>query len=105
MTTPVPVLASLMLVAALTVTAAGSAQMAAAPKNTSPPATVGSAAEGQILLASPGEWDNSPSQFAYQWQRCAADGTGCTDIPSAKLGKYTLTAADAGHTVRVTVTP
>jgi hypothetical protein len=102
MTTPVPVLVSLAVV--LTVAAAASARTAAAPKNTSPPTTMGSAQQGQILLAGPGAWDNSPSQFAYQWERCGANGTECTDIPNANRGKYTLTAADAGHVVRVKVT-
>lgn len=101
--TPV-LLASLAFVAALALTAAASARTAAAPRNTSPPAISGSAHEGQTLIANAGEWDNSPSQFAYQWQRCAANGTSCADIPTATLGKYTLTAADVGHTVRVTVT-
>jgi hypothetical protein len=100
---PVPVVVSL-AVLALTVTAASPAQTTAAPKSTSPPTTVGGAEEGQILLASPGEWANNPAQFAYQWQRCDANGAACIDIPAATLGKYTLTAADSGHTVRVTVT-
>jgi hypothetical protein len=65
---------------------------------------VGSADEGQTLLAGPGEWANSPAQFAYQWQRCDANGAACIDIPAATLGKYTLVAADVGHTIRVTVT-
>ena len=103
MPVPVPVVVSL-AVLALIVTAASPARTAAAPKNTSPPTTVGNADEGQILLASPGGWANNPSQFAYQWQRCDAAGAACVDIPAATLGKYTLTAADAGHTVRVTVT-
>ena len=104
MTTPVSVLVSLALVAALTVTAASSARTAAAPTNTSPPTIEGSAEEGQILLASPGAWDNSPSQFAYQWERCGANDAVCIDIPNATRGQYTLTAADVGHAVRVRVT-
>ena len=99
-----PVIASLAFAAALALTAAASARTAAAPKNTSPPAISGSAHEGQTLIASAGEWANSPSQFAYQWQRCAANGTGCADIATATRGQYTPTAADVGHSVRVTVT-
>ncbi len=99
-----PVLASLAFAVALALTTAASARTEDAPKNTSPPAISGSAHEGQTLIANAGEWANSPSQFAYQWQRCAASGAGCADIAAATRGQYTPTAADVGHTVRVTVT-
>ena len=78
---PVPVVVSLAVVAALALPAAS---FAAAPKNTSPPTTVGRADEGQILLASPGEWTNNPAQFAYQWRRCDANGASCIDIPGRR---------------------
>jgi len=47
---------------------------------------------------------NAPTSFAYQWQRCGTDGTGCADISGAASQTYTLASADADHTVRVQVT-
>ena len=47
--------------------------------------------------------DGLPSSFSYQWQRFAADGT----TFEANLGTattYTLTAAEAGKTIKVAVT-
>jgi hypothetical protein len=77
---------------------------AAAPQNTSPPTTGGTAKEGSTLTASQGTWSNTPTSFTYQWQRCASDGTACGDITGATKSTYTLVAGDVGHTVRVAVT-
>lgn len=80
------------------------AASAAAPQNTSPPTIGGTAKEGQTLTAADGSWANSPTSFAYQWQRCAEDGSGCGDITAAAGKTYTLVSGDVGHTVRVVVT-
>jgi hypothetical protein len=36
----------------------------------------------------------------FQWERCAADGTACTDITGETASTYLLTTDDVGHTIR-----
>jgi hypothetical protein len=67
------------------------------------PTVSGLAAQGHVLTAAHGLWSQSPTSYAYAWQRCAANGTGCANIPDAAASTYSLTAADAGRTVRVEV--
>ena len=98
------VLACAAAVTALTVAAASQGQATAAPSNTSLPSISGSARDGSLLTASHGSWTNSPTSFAYQWQRCDAQGGGCADIPGATSNKYTVQTADVGHRLRVQVT-
>jgi hypothetical protein len=71
-----------------------------APVTVAPPVVSGSAGEGQFLSTTDGSWTNAPNGYAYQWQRCAADGTGCADISGETAATYRLTAADLGSTVR-----
>jgi hypothetical protein len=89
--------------AVLTLTVTGTAA-AAAPENTVRPTLSGAAREGTTLTASRGSWANSPTSYAYTWQRCASDGTGCGAISGASKETYTLVLADVGRTVRVLVT-
>ena len=57
------------------------------------------------MTADPGIWSGTPPvSLDYQWLRCAADGTGCAEIPGADQQDYVLTAADTGHGIRVEVT-
>jgi hypothetical protein len=56
------------------------------------------------LQVSRGTWANDPTGFAYAWERCAADGTGCAAIPFETRPNHILTAADSGHTLRASVT-
>jgi hypothetical protein len=98
------VLACAAAVSALTVAAASQGQATAAPSNTSLPSISGSARDGSLLTASHGSWTNSPTSFAYQWQRCDAQGGSCADIPGATSNKYTVQTADVGHRLRVQVT-
>jgi hypothetical protein len=89
-------------------TPATSAQTAAvtiaSPTNTSLPAISGTAQQGQELSLSNGTWAGSPTSFARQWLRCDATGANCSSIAGATGNKYVPAAADAGHTLRATVT-
>src|SRR4051812_39580977 len=40
------------------------------PSLVSPPTISGTAEELRMLTASSGTWKNSPTSYAYQWQRC-----------------------------------
>lgn len=68
------------------------------PANTALPVITGVAKRGQPLTASTGTWDNSPTSYAYQWNRAGAAITGAT------MSTYTLVEADVGSTATVTVT-
>lgn len=77
---------------------------AAAPKNSKLPTISGSAQVGSSLTASPGEWTGNPTSFAYAWNRCDAKGANCAAISGATSSTYTVTAADVGATLLVSVT-
>ena len=81
------------------------AQASYAPVNTAPPAISGTPQVGQTLTASPGTWtsDTTPT-YAYQWQRCNAQGATCAAISGASAQTYAVQTADKGSTVRVVVT-
>jgi hypothetical protein len=85
-------------------TANASARAAAVPHATALPSVAGQAKEGSTLTASNGSWAGSPTSFAYQWQRCAEDGSGCTNISGATSKGYTVASADVDHALRVVVT-
>jgi hypothetical protein len=91
------------LLALLVIPAAG-ARMAQAPSNTAAPSIGGTARQGSTLTAANGSWSNTPTTYAYQWQRCHSDGTGCGSIVGATNQTYTLASSDVLHTVRVVVT-
>jgi hypothetical protein len=94
----------LVLLGAALFAGAAMARTATAPRNTSAPTVTGTPREGNTLNAHNGGWANTPTSFAYQWQRCAPDGSGCADITGATKQSYSLTSADVDHTVRVGVT-
>lgn len=75
-----------------------------APRNTVPPAILGSPAVGQTLTADSGTWTGNPTSFAYQWQRCDTTGATCTAIAGQAGPRYLVTAADIGSRIRVAVT-
>jgi hypothetical protein len=75
----------------------------ASPYPIGAPAVEGTAQAGQTLTATDGSWTGAPS-FAYQWQRCFGDGSGCGDIPGATGKTLALSAKDAGDSFRVRVT-
>jgi hypothetical protein len=74
------------------------------PADTSPPTISGTARQGQTLTASLGAWvGTQPIIYAYEWQRCNTTGADCVAVAGTSGGTYTLTAADVGSTVRVSV--
>jgi hypothetical protein len=40
-------------------------------------------ADGDTFTATPGGWSGMGNTYAYQWQRCSAAGSGCTDVAGA----------------------
>jgi hypothetical protein len=94
--------------------AAGSAQATSAPSavvssttaptNTAAPSVSGSLQVGSQLTASQGTWNGTPTAFAFAWSRCDAGGNSCATIDGATGATYTLADADAGGTLRVSVT-
>ena len=75
-----------------------------APVNTARPSITGDARVGETLTAEDGTWTNSPTSFAYQWQRCDADGTGCAAISGSTAKTYGVRLLDLGFRLRVEVT-
>ena len=73
------------------------------PVNTALPTITGTAEVGLKLTATRGTWTQKPSSYNYGWNRCDPDGA-CAGIVGATAKSYTVTNADVGHTLRVTVT-
>jgi len=98
------VVAALLLVTVLAGSA--SARLTLRPENLTPPALGDSFRQGSTLTAANGSWTQTPppASFAYQWQRCASDGAGCTDLQGQTSRTYTIAAADVSRTLTVTVT-
>ena len=61
------------------------------------PTIAGTAAAGNVLTASAGNWHPEPDSFAYQWLRNGAD------IPGATGSTYTVTTGDQASTLAVRV--
>jgi len=74
------------------------------PVSTAAPTLSGLAGQGQTLTTTNGTWTNSPTSYAYQWQRCDTSGGNCQPIAGATGQTYKLQAADVGQTVRAQVT-
>lgn len=67
------------------------------------PTVTGSPIDGTTLTAG-GTWSGTPPiALTYLWERCDALSSVCTTIPGATAATYTLTSADIGALVRVTV--
>jgi hypothetical protein len=77
--------------------AATSAVIDVIPTNISSPTIFGTAQVGQTLTASTGTWANSPTSYAYQWNRAG------TAIAGATASTYPIIAADVGNTLTVSV--
>lgn len=76
----------------------------AAPKNTAPPTISGTAKVGQTLTANEGSWSGNPTGYAFQWQRCDADVSVCSNVVGATSRTYLVRIADLGYRLRVRVT-
>ena len=95
---------ALMALAAVMAAAPGTAATQAVPTNTQPPTIGGTPEVGKTLTAREGTWTGSPTDYDYAWRRCDADGGSCALISGANERTYVLKSADAGNTLRVTVT-
>lgn len=73
------------------------------PENLSPPTITGSAEVGATLNADPGQWDGSPTSYAYQWFSCDANFNTCPDIVGATGQSYVVGAADVDRYIGVEV--
>jgi hypothetical protein len=76
----------------------------AAPADSTAPGITGTAQQGDTLSAGTGAWKNGPTGYAYAWQDCTGQITGCSAIGGATSSTYTLKASDVGKYVSVTVT-
>ena len=72
--------------------------------NIAAPTISGTLAVGSKLKASAGTWAPEPDRLIYQWQRCNAKGSSCSNISRARDASYQARPADGGKTLRVTVT-
>jgi hypothetical protein len=76
-----------------------------APVSTAAPQITGDTGDaGNVLTVGDGTWAGSPASFAYQWQRCDANGQNCADIGGATADTYTIQLADLGHDLVAEVT-
>jgi RHS repeat-associated protein len=75
------------------------------PVSVAAPVISGERSVGHTLTASTGRWKGKgPLTYTYEWQGCSASGEDCSEIAGATSSRYPLTSADAGSTLRVTVT-
>jgi hypothetical protein len=81
-----------------------------APTNSGLPVVTGSTQQGSALTGTMGTWAQSPTSFAYQWQRETSAGSGTyTNISGASgtstgaAAQYTSQALDVGLKIRLQV--
>ena len=97
-------LAFILIACAILLSACGGSHHALLSLRATPSINDGSASTptvGEVLTTTTGTWTNSPTGFAYQWQRCT---TSCMNIASATASSYTVQTADVGDTIDVIVT-
>jgi 5-hydroxyisourate hydrolase-like protein (transthyretin family) len=66
------------------------------PTSSTAPAISGRPQQGELLTETHGTWTESPTSYAYQWERCTGAGTGCVPIPGATGQAYTAATDDIG---------
>jgi hypothetical protein len=65
----------------------------------------GYAEENETLTLSAGTWSGTePISYAFQWFRCSSALNGCQAIDGATATTYTVSSADVGTRITVTVT-
>ena len=84
---------------------AGTARIAVAPSNTSPPTIAGTVQQGQTVTADKGTWSGTdPITYTYEWLRCHSSGDRCSTLSGVTGTTYLLGSQDVNHTLRVAVT-
>ncbi len=96
---------SLLALCALGAVLSASAWATGAPENTVPPTVTNTAPKvGTYDTVLNGSWTNSPTKYAYQWQRCNSSGKECLNIAGGTAKSYLVAEADGGHTLVARVT-
>lgn len=90
--------------AAMLLNGSASARSTAVPQSNSAPSVSGQPRVGHHLTAQNGNWSNSPTSFAYQWQQCDSTGANCNPISGATSKTYSPASGDVDKTLRVQVT-
>jgi hypothetical protein len=84
--------------------ASGVVRAASGPVALARPSLRGSLQVGARLNGDAGVWSGGGTiGYAYQWYRCDARGAHCTTLRGATRNAYVQVAADAGHTLALTV--
>jgi hypothetical protein len=88
----------------VTSTAQIAAPAAQPPRIVEAPVVSGPPHESDTLSTTNGVWSGSPTDYQYQWLRCATPtGDSCIVIAGAVMSTYTLVHADVGSTMRARV--
>lgn len=78
------------------------------PQSQRAPVISGALQVGSTVVVDPGTWGGAYATYAYLYQVCNADGSGCTRAPglfsNGPRPQFLLTAATAGRHLRVRVT-
>jgi hypothetical protein len=82
----------------------GAVAPSTAPQSTARPTIEGEPRAGEELTANEGSWTNTPTSYAYQWQRCDLDAVTCAAVAGATGKTYGVRTAYVGFRLRVTVT-
>lgn len=79
----------------------GTGQLPPLPSSTALPRITGSVVQGDPITGSVGGWASAATGYLAQWERCSSRGAACDPIAGATDQRYVLTAADAGHRLRL----
>ena len=95
---------TVLVVLLATALVAHAADAATGPSPTTGPSVSGTLKVGQKLTALTGTWLGSGTvTHTFQWYRCDANAAHCSSIHGSTKATYTEVAADAGHSIGVTV--